>query len=205
RSVRLVVVKAPSLDLPLIHAYEQWGFRYVETWIYNRFNLDRVSIHQRPELSLRVADRADKDLLLTYSHGAFDTHRFHADSRIARDKADSLYLKWIETAFNDPRQTVLVHDRDGKPAAGMIYYPNDYRAQLGVRYVQWKMALLDPAVRGKGIGFAFFAALLHHHRAEGFDVVDSGLTIRNLVSLNLHNRIQFKVVSTIVTFHKWID
>jgi GNAT superfamily N-acetyltransferase len=205
RSIRLVVAKAASLDLPLIGAYEQWGFRYVETWIYNRFNLNRVSIHNRPDMALRVADRADKEQLLAYSHGAFDTHRFHADTRIARERAESLYLKWIETAFEDPRQTILVHDHDGKPAAAMIYYSNDYRAQFGLRYVQWKMALVDPAVRGKGIGFNFFVALLYHHRAEEFDVVDSGLTIRNLTSLNLHNRIQFKVISTIVTLHKWID
>lgn len=202
--IRFVAVKAPSLDLPLVHAYEKWGFGYIESWVFNRYNLNRFDSSAMPLLPLRLARPEDREYMNQYSQGAFDTQRFHADFRIPRDKADSLYLKWIETSYTDPTQSILVYEPEGKPAAFMIFYINDFRAELGVRYVQWKMALLDPALRGKGIGNSFFHSLLHHHRQAGDDVVDSGLSMRNLVSLNLHNRIGFKIISTIVTFHKWI-
>ena len=51
----------------------------------------------------------------------------------------------------------------------------------------------------------FFVALLHLHRAQGHQVVDSAVSLRNLPSLGLHNRLNFKIVSTVLTFHRWWD
>ena len=68
----------------------------------------------------------------------------------------------------------------------------------------WKMIVLDSAHRGRGLGTGFFIALAHYHRQEGLDIIGSGLSVRNLASLNLHNKLDFKVFSTLVTFHKWL-
>jgi RimJ/RimL family protein N-acetyltransferase len=203
--IEFVSVKAASLDLPVVNVYEKWGFRYIESWVYNRFNLDRVGAHPRTPMQLRLAGPADREFMHAYSQEAFSLQRFHADHRIPHDKADSMYRKWIDTAFDEPRQKTLVYDQDGVPAAYLIFYINDYRPQFGKQYVQWKMALLGPSVRGRGVGADFFVSLLYYHRDQGMDVVDSGLTMRNLPSLNLHNRIGFKIISTLVTFHKWLE
>jgi RimJ/RimL family protein N-acetyltransferase len=86
----------------------------------------------------------------------------------------------------------------------MIYYSSDLREYFGLQFAMWKMALLDPMNRNKGLGTDFFIACLHYHREEGLDVVDSGLSIRNLSSLNLHIKLNFKITSTLVTLHKWL-
>ena len=202
--IRFVSVKVPAMDLPAVHSFERWGFRYIESWIYNNYNLDKADEFEKPSWELRLAKPDDCSVLLDYSKGAFVTQRFHADPYIARDKADSLYEKWILTAFQDPRQDILVLDIENKPVASMIYYRNDLRQHLGLQFAMWKMALLDPASRGKGVGTNFFVSLLHHHGEEGLDVVDSGLSMRNLASLNLHIKLNFKVTSMLVTFHKWM-
>jgi RimJ/RimL family protein N-acetyltransferase len=203
--MRFISVRVPSLDLPVIHSLERRGFHYIENFMQNKYDLTRLDSLSKPPYELRLAQSSDFDLMVDFSREAFSTQRFHADAHIAHDKADSLYEKWIRTAFNDPDQKVLVLDIKHKPAAFMIYYSSDLRKYFGLQFAMWKMALLDPMNRSKGVGTDFFIACMYYHREEGLDVVDSGLTIRNLASLNLHNKLNFKIISTLVTLHKWLQ
>jgi GNAT superfamily N-acetyltransferase len=202
-AVRFVSTRAPALHLPVVHSLESQGFRYIETWIYNKYDLTKEA-NFGDSRELRLAEPSDRQFMLEFSKGAFVTHRFHADARFSRDKAESLYEKWILTAFHDPLQEILVLDAGGKPAAFMIYYKSDLRDYFGLQFAMWKMALMDPQARGQGLGSQFFLALLNRHRQDGLDVVDSGLSMRNLVSLNLHNKLNFRVTSSVLTYHLWI-
>jgi len=202
--MHFISAKIPSLDIPVIHSLECRGFHYIENYIENKYDLSRLDSLSKPPYQLRLAQSSDFDLMIDFSRDAFSTQRFHADAHIARDKANSLYEKWIQTAFSDPNQKVLVLDTKNKPVAFMIYYLSDLREYFGLQFAMWKMALLDPMNRAKGIGTGFFIACMYYHREEGLDVVDSGLTIRNLASLNLHNKLNFKITSTLVTMHKWL-
>ena len=204
KKIRFVVVKISSLDLPTIHGFEKNGFRFMENWIFNKYELINLDQQSKQPLDLRLIKPSDLDDMLSFSKGAFVTHRFHADSYIPIEKAETLYEKWIRTAFNDPKQRILVYERNDKPAAFMIYYQYDLRSYFNLRFAMWKMALIDPSLKGKGLGTNFFLSLLHYHKKEGLDVVDSGLSNRNLTSLNLHNRLNFKIFCTLVTLHKWI-
>lgn len=203
--IRFISARVPSIHLPIVHSFEQNGFRYIETWIYNKFDLHRLDDVQKTMPTLRKANPSDVELMLEYSKDAFSTQRFYADPRIELDKADSLYRKWILTSVADPQQEILVMDKDSKPAAFMIYYRKDMRDYFGSRFAMWKMAVLDPNNRGKGVGTDFFLALMYQHLKEDLDIVDSGLTMRNLASLNLHNKLGFKIVASVITFHKWVD
>lgn len=203
--VRFITAKVPSKDLPVVHALEHNGFNFIESWIFNKYDLNHLDEASKPTQALRLARPEDRELMIEYSHEAFATQRFHADANIPHDKADSLYEKWILTAFADPHQEVLVLDSGNRPAGFMIYYPVDLRPYFGLQFAQWKMALLDPQSRGKGLGTLFFTALFYHHRDSGLDVIDSGLSIRNITSLNLHTKLNFKVTCTLVTLHEWLD
>lgn len=205
RNIRFASIRIPALDLAVIHGLEKRGFEYIESWIFNKYDLRKLDKPLQSPCPLRLKTPADESAMIAYSQGAFDTQRFHADGRIDRQKADSLYVKWIKTSFRDPLQKTIVMELEGKPAAFMTYYQNDLHTRFGLRFAMWKMALLDPACRGKGLGALFFNSLLQHHREEGLDIVDSGLSMRNIISLNLHNKCGFKTISTVLTFHKWLN
>lgn len=205
QGVRFASIRLSSLQLPAIHALEQAGFRYIESYIYNVFDLDRLGEPNGPLPLLRLARPEDEAVMMAYASGAFATQRFHADPRIPSDKAEALYRKWIASAFADPARQTLVMEDKGRPVAFMVYRAEDYRDTLGLRSASLNMGLLDPDNRGKGAGTLFYQALLHHYRREGFDIVESGLTLRNQVSINWHNKIGFRVVSTQVTLHRWFD
>jgi L-amino acid N-acyltransferase YncA len=97
-----------------------------------------------------------------------------------------------------------VHDIDGKPVAFMSYYQSDLSGFFGLRFAMWKMALIAPQCRGAGLGARFFKSLLHYHRTEGLDIVDSGLSMRNTASVNLHNKSGFKRICTLETLDRWL-
>ena len=203
RKIRFVSVRIPFQDLPVIHSLEHYGFHFIESWIYNKYDLNKLGVYEKTQYELRLAQPDDCDIMIYYSKEAFATQRFHADPNISYQKADSLYKKWILTAFRDPNQYILALDIENKPVAFMIYYKSDLREYFGSKFAMWKMALLDSNCRSRGIGTNFFKAVLYYHKKEGLDIVDSGLSIRNLASLNLHNKLNFKIITTVVTFHKW--
>lgn len=202
--VKFVVSKTPSLDLLTIHCLEKAGFRFMESWIHNKYDLHRNKPRPENHLELRFAEKTDLEYMLEYARDAFHPQRFHADFHIPYDKAESLYSKWIRTAFHDPNQRILVHDIGNLPCAFMIYYLLDLSAYYDQKFAMWKMALLNPQMTGKGIGLRFFSSVCDYHRKEHLDVVDSGISLRNIISLNTHNKINFKVVSTLVTMHLWL-
>jgi hypothetical protein len=183
---------------------EKAGFRFIESWIYNKYDLRRYSPKPQNHLELRFAKKTDLEYMLAFSKEAFTTQRFHADFHIPYDKAESLYAKWIHTAFDDPKQKILVYDEGNMPCAYMIYYIQDLTTYYDQKFAMWKMALLNPQMTGKGIGSRFFSSVCDYHRTENLDMVDSGLSLRNIVSLNTHIKMNFKVVSTLVSMHLWL-
>lgn len=203
-NVKFIVAKLPSLDLVSIHVLESKGFRFIESWIYNSFDLRKVlKITITGKLSLRFATLEDLNFMLEYSKNAFSTQRFHADYFIPNDKAESLYHKWIKTSFEDPQHKIIVADYNSIPAAFMIYYISDQSEILDLKFAMWKMALINPDLKGLGLGTRFFSSLIYYHKEEGLDFIDSGVSLRNIISLNTHNKVNFKIISTLATFHLW--
>jgi GNAT superfamily N-acetyltransferase len=202
--IEFIVAKVPSLDLISINVLLHKGFNFIESWIFNKIDLRKYKITNDNLLTLRFAKESDLHYMLEYSKDAYNTQRFHADHHIPYAKAEGLYEKWIKNSINDSNQNILVYDHKGIPSAFMTYYILDLSKYYNLKFAMWKMALINPSLRGQGIGKSFFNSLFDHHIKEGLDIVDSGLSLRNIVSLNTHNKVKFKVVSTLVTLHLWM-
>ena len=202
-AVRFLSCKLPALALDEIHALEERGFGYVENSLYNMVSLRGPEDGDRDLPTLRLAGPEDAPVMVEYAKGAFSSQRFYADRNFDRAKADSLYERWIYSSFDSEDMRTLVLDVEGEPGAFMMYLPMDLREYFGFRTAKWEMAVVGPALRGQGLGTTFFQALLRTHREQGFDRVDSILTLRNLHSLNLHNKLLFKGLSVEVTLHRW--
>ncbi len=203
-TIQFVVAKVPSLDLVSINEFLHSGFDFIESWIFNKIDLRKCKINDDSLLPLRLAKESDLAYMLEYSKDAYITQRFHADHHIRYDQAEGLYEKWIRNSIHDANQKILVYDHNGTPSAFMTYYVLDLNKYYNLKFAMWKMALISPLLRGQGVGKAFFYSLFDHHLKEGLDIVDSGLSLRNIVSLNTHNKVNFKVVSTLVTLHLWM-
>jgi len=205
KHIRFISVRLSALQLTAIHALEGSGYRYIESYISNVFDLRKLKDIFEELPSVRLATLDDLDLMLQHARGAFAVQRFHADPHISNSKAETLYSKWIRSAFRDPKRETLVFEKDGVPAAWAVCLPQDLRRLLGIRSVTTQVLLVAPEARGSGFGLRFMHALFKHYGSAGVDVIDSGVTMRNVASVNWHNRLKFRVVSTQATFHKWME
>ena len=200
---RFTSTRVPALDIAVVHAIQAGGFAFIEAWAF--LHQPTAAAPDRAPCELRRARPEDEPAMLESAKSAYDTQRFHADPRIDPAKADSLYARWIATSFRDPAMTTLVHEHEGRPVAFMTYHQSDLSATVGRTFAMWKMTLIDPIMRGQNLGTRFFQSLVRYHLEEGLDVVDSGVSMRNGASINLHIKCGFRISSTLITFHRWSD
>lgn len=200
--VRFAVIKLPARQLPAVHAAEESGFRYMETWLRNR--LDLKTVGDLPAAAeLRAAAPEEERTMLRWARGAFATQRFHADPHLSRDAAEALYEKWIHDAFRDPDRPVVVAEIDGSPACFIEYRARDLTRRFGLRAAYWRMSVTHPDLRGTGNGPLLWGAFFRHLLEAGFQVLEGGLSLRNLHSANLHARFDFRATGMLVVFHRW--
>ncbi|UZH55513.1 GNAT family N-acetyltransferase [Salinimicrobium tongyeongense] len=132
----------------------------------------------------------------------FDKSHFYLDNRIKKNKVDSLYQKWIESAVNTESRIIVVEE-ENKIAGMFIFKINGYDKVIAKKRATWEFAAVSPEFRGKGIGREIFKCALHACIDNGAEVIDTTLIEKNIISQKIHEELGFKLLNTYYTFHKW--
>ena len=176
---------------------------YIETTIINSFDLKRLDRAPSGEYLMRLARPDEVDLLMDMATDGFLTHRFYADRRFPKPKVDEMYRRWVQTSLtNTAVWSTVVLEADGRARGFMTYRVEDLTPYFGMKFVKWRMAALGKEERGKGHGVNLFVGAMRFVQDEA-GVVDSGLTIRNIHSFNLHTKVNFRLICSSLTLHKW--
>jgi GNAT superfamily N-acetyltransferase len=191
-------------DVTSLQVLEDHGFRYIETTIENCIELSGVGCSSPEPAPLRPSRMDDEGALAAIAEDAFLTHRFYADAGFPRHRVDAMYREMVATSLRDPGTRVLVLEAGGLPRGFIVYRLEDLSAYYGMQFAKWRLAALAKNSRGQGYGTALFHGALEAVRGQ-VQVVDSGLTARNLRSLNLHTRVGFRTTCCSVTLHRWRD
>jgi RimJ/RimL family protein N-acetyltransferase len=200
--VEFCVARVDARDLKAIHALERHGFRYIETTVENSFDFRRASPPTCEMGVLRPPRPGEEIALVAATRAAFASHRFYADPGFPRERVDAMYESWVVNSLRDSKWQTLVLEVERVSRGFLTYRLEDLTPYLGLRLAKWRMAALAPEHRGKGYGEALFAGTLRALFGT-VDIVDSGLTTRNLRSVNLHSKIGFRTVCCSVTLHRW--
>jgi hypothetical protein len=200
-----ISARVDVFDLPTAHVLENHDFKYIETTITNSFDLKRLDPTPSEDYVIRLARPEEMDLLIEMSKDGFLTHRFYADTRFPKQKVDEMYRLWVQNSFvNHSIWTTVVLEKEHQVRGFMTYRVEDLTSYFGMNFVKWRMAALEKNERGKGHGVDLFVgAMKYVHGQAG--VVDSGITIRNIHSFNLHTKLNFKLICSSITFHKWFS
>ena len=205
REIKFAFTRLSARQLPVIHALEGHNFRFIESYITNVFEFHRLGDSPHATMPLRCLEKKDMPAMLAATRDAFATQRFHADPHIPYEKAEALYRKWIQSAYEDPSRDILVADVEGRPALFAICKVEDHRPYLAHRSVTLQMIMFAPEARGKGFGRSFMDAVFRYYQKQHVDVMYSGVTMRNTRSVNWHNKLGFRVIATLLTFHRWFS
>jgi N-acetylglutamate synthase-like GNAT family acetyltransferase len=201
--VRFVSARFHGDHMSLTHAAEAAGFRYYESVLW--------PIRQsRPgwtlEPSVRLMEDRDLEPLMGLAVGnSYVRGHFYCDSGFDHRVVDSMYAKWLETAFRN-RQPVTVVDFEGQPVGFFVVAIDEALSQaLGVRYGRLQSLVVDGRIRGQGLGATLFAGTLSSLEAAGVEQIDSGYATKNHVSARIHAKNRFFTVYDENTFHLWLD
>jgi len=100
----------------------------------------------------------------------------------------------IETVLKLAPWLLAVETRDGKERVLGYAYGGTWRTRVAYRWVVETAIYVDKDARGRGIGKALYGALLDLLRLQGFCRAIGGITLPNLESEKLHERLGFKFV-----------
>jgi L-amino acid N-acyltransferase YncA len=204
RGVRFISARIAGDDATAIHAFEQRGFRYLETVIWPVLPLEGKETIRPPDVRPMVEGDLERVLDIAGNH-QFKRSHHHVDSRFDPRKVDEMHAKWARTSWHN-REPVAIIESEGK-IAGYFAFKIDKNLSeaLGLRYARMRSLTLDPAFRGRGMGKRLFGGTIAMMREMGAEVVDSGYASKNHQSARLHVQHAFESVYEEVTLHMWLE
>jgi RimJ/RimL family protein N-acetyltransferase len=203
-NIEFVSARIDANDLDAIKTLENHGFRYIETTVVNSYDLRRGSLPSQEIGTIRYAQASDEQDLVDMVEDAFLTHRFYVDGKFPKEKVDQMYREWVRSSLHSSDWSTIVLESGGKVRGFFIYsIPEELSEYFQVRFAKWRLAALGPKDRGSGYGVPLFVGAMNF-LVDKVKIIDSGLTVRNIRSFNLHNKLGFKIQHFSVTMHKWI-
>jgi GNAT superfamily N-acetyltransferase len=193
--INCVYALADSTTLDQAWLCEQHGFALMD--VRMTLNRDLRAFAARDSShTVRIAQDSDLPALRALMRDSFHDTRFYTDSRFNRDRADALYVAWLEKLYADPHAGVfVVGDSDVR---GMIAC--ELRDTVGII----QLYAVNRAFRGAGVGSALIAhalAWMHARGAESAQVVTSGRNISAQRSYQTHG---FLTDTIQFWYHRWL-
>jgi GNAT superfamily N-acetyltransferase len=195
--------RVDSIDIDAIQSLEKQGFRYIETTVINSFDLKKLVTPPQFTGEIRYAHPDEEDELIDMVEDGFLSHRFYADKRFPKSQVDSMYRNWVINSLISSHWATIVLEAQNQLRGFFIYSVEDLSDYFKKKFVRWRLAAVRDKDRGGGFGDSLFNGAMQFVRDEA-EIVDSGLTIRNIRSFNLHNKLGFRIINSSITLHKWM-
>jgi len=206
-----LLCKAASLDTAIIHALESNGFLMMDTLL--NFVCDCRGGgsdgrgHQAPDgFALRLATASDIEALVEVAGVAFAEHfgRFHADPRIGRSAATTIYEEWIRSCANGWADSIVVA-MHGNRVAGYSAWkkPSGLDERHGIRLGHYSIGAVHPDFFGRGLFTALTREGIEKLRASS-DWIEAPTHIDNHAVQRGFLRLGWRVTGAQHSFHKWL-
>jgi dTDP-4-amino-4,6-dideoxy-D-galactose acyltransferase len=148
----------------------------------------------------RAATPADLPVMREIAATSFRSARFHQDPRIPREKADALYVRWIEADLGGRADVVLVTG-DGDQLRGYLscYSHRDGDTASG----GFGIMGVHPKYRGLGVARGLVDAALNWFAERGTTRVSFPTQARNITTQRVFQRAGFLTYDVRLVYHKW--
>jgi len=189
--LKLASARIPAADEATARALEVAGFVRVETLV----TLTRPCAGAEPPMvpvELAVPDEAA--ICAEIGRVAFIYDRFHADTRLDRQAADTLKAQWVANGVSGRADAPLVVRRDGRPVGFNLCMRSGETAVID-------LIAVHPDHHGRGLGRALVLGALDHYRRRGISTMTVGTQVDNGASFALYRGLGFVETSRAATFH----
>ncbi len=208
----LLTARVRGDDYTSMHALEGAGFRVADSMnIFLKDLNKRDSSSDIIEPSVGEIVEYDRDDERTRAELArlgaesFRHSRIYNDPRMPRERADYFYKALTERFLDDQGSTVFVAKVDDKPVGFVIGKEDEGLSEAGGLQLGYLWLItVDEQYSGHSLGVALYQAFEHKMR-DRVRLLEVGTQTHNYSALNIYTRAGLKLVSSIVTFHAWIE
>ncbi|MGC1479421.1 MAG: hypothetical protein WA771_02865 [Chthoniobacterales bacterium] len=177
----------PQADKRALH---ELGFYYCDTALTYFCREEMLVDHRRDDV--RLAEKAGLRELVAIADASFAHGHFHRDFNVDRARADERFNRWVEDIHASGDYYALVHEG---AVAGFFAYS-------GAAII---LQVNAAAVRGKGLGKAFWTLCCRERFAEGHDLLTSPFSACNVPITNLHIAMGFRLQETEDIYHLVVE
>ena len=205
--IKLVISRVNGDNLTFVHTLENSGFKYYETIIWPVAELKNILCDNNIENDVTYFNPLVDDIesvKLIAKNYQYQRSHFHCDCKIDNKLVDSLYEKWVQSAFDSGKKIAIIK-RSNKIEGYFICDVDEKLSNaLGSKYGRLQSLALNKTVRGQGIGKRLFEGTLRLLKNDSCTYVDSGYATKNHLSAKFHVDYGFHSVYEEVTMHYWL-
>jgi L-amino acid N-acyltransferase YncA len=201
--VKLIVMRVHGDNLNLIHTLENKGFKYYEDIIWAVNNCSSMELIENNQIRL-MEDSDIAKVMYIAENFQYARGHYHCDNNIEKEKSNSLYVKWVMTAYENKEPIVVIENNNEVAGYFVLRLDKVLSGYLEYNYGRMRSLAMDQSFRGKGLGMGLFRGAMSYMKKMGADYIDSGYASKNHVSAKLHSLNMFYSVFEETTFHLWI-
>jgi ribosomal protein S18 acetylase RimI-like enzyme len=213
--VDCLTAKMTGMDMLGIHALEQHGFRLMDSVLDFTFDYRNPPWEQVPpprtraEVQIELASSADREELVALAGRSFGGHfgRFHADERIGRAMAKSIYEEWMISSLDGWVDFIVVARCEGRIAGySMWKQPSKRERDHGFHLGHYSIAGIDPDHFGRGLFSALtYEGMRRLPKLASTDRIEGPTHMNNYPVQRGYLRLGWRITGTKHTFHCWLN
>jgi putative methionine-R-sulfoxide reductase with GAF domain len=178
------------------------GFKFILNWIDGFWLASNIK-NENTNLEVGVILPEEVDMICNIAANSYYRGgRFYSDKTFIVSDVDRLYGALVRNSFIN-NEIIIVCREDNKPIGVFICKPIKYYPDLSdIKVAHLRFLVVDPNHRGNMFGYNIFKSTLAYLYNK-CDLITSGLESHNLVSLNIHVKLGFKVNYSHNAYHLW--
>ena len=196
--VACVYFLADADDRPTVAAAEANGFGLTDI----RLTLEcgvTAEAAAVPVPDVRPARAGDLPQLSALARVSHRNTRFHVDARFDADRADELYVVWIERSLRgELADAVHVVDVDGAARGYITMSAGERASSIG-------LVAVDAEYRGRGFGDRLLHSALHWTAERGLPRATVATQGRSAASVRFYERAGFTASLVQLWYHRWLS
>ena len=202
--IDLLMLRCSARELDVVHYVERSGFRLMDTILYTGVDLSREpKTPELPGVQYRLATANDSARVGDLAALAFRNYcsHYHADPRLSKLDADSVYREWAERSCVDTsvaNRVVLAENAGELLGFGAIRLTVPGEADGALFAVA-------PSAQGRGIFRSLLWQALTYSRQTGLERFTYSTQIQYLAALRTISGMGFEIKGAAYIFHGWFD
>lgn len=196
-------------DFPNLHLFEESGWRLVDVSLkFSRpMPVDPAAFPQPAAAAGWTIDRATPEDAGWIRHLGSQTHggtHYLNDPALPAEKTRELFARWLDRCLDGLAYRVYVLRDAAGTGRGFVTYLRgpSFAKAVGRSPLILDFVILDPAIRGGGLGSWLVAESLGRESAGGFDYCELRTSAHNLAAVMTYEKLGYRCCASDFALHK---